>query len=140
MLNPNSKPAAAALLQPRIIRKSLDGSIVAVHKPPGMPFHSMDDRLGLLGTLRSSSSLRDSDPAAALEPQQRLYALHRLDTGTSGLVLFATSREVAGLVAKAFRERRVHKYYFALSTRSPKKKQVRQCASSQLPASCLLCC
>jgi tRNA pseudouridine32 synthase/23S rRNA pseudouridine746 synthase len=38
-------------------------------------------------------------------------------------VLFATSSQTAGLVAKAFRERRVHKYYIALSNRKPKKKQ-----------------
>jgi tRNA pseudouridine32 synthase/23S rRNA pseudouridine746 synthase len=181
-----SQPAAACSMalgclpasQPQGVRflgSSRCGSVIAVHKPPGMPFHSMDGKLGLLGTLRKSGLLLDSElqVASPIQPSNsgstgilrevldwsaditgdarstsssspassahntassgssssgdsqggRLYAVHRLDTGTSGLVLFANSSHTAGLVAKAFRERRVHKYYLALSNRKPKKKQ-----------------
>jgi len=130
---------AGATGRPRLVRTSTDGSVVAVHKPPGLPFHSMGERLGLLGTLRSDPALLEAssndtgsdtldwsqEPIAGSSSSStgRLHALHRLDTGTSGLVLFATSSHTAGLLAKAFRERRVHKYYFALSGRTPKKKQ-----------------
>lgn len=120
----------------RVLEASRCGSVVAVYKPPGMPFHSMDGKLGLLGTLRADTSLlTDADAAPHLQQQQlagdaaaedaagRLFAVHRLDTPTSGLVLFATSSHTAGLISKAFRERRVHKYYVALSNRKPKKKQ-----------------
>jgi tRNA pseudouridine32 synthase/23S rRNA pseudouridine746 synthase len=75
---------------------------------------------GIIGTTSSSSGTTSSSSSSE---SGRLFAVHRLDTGTSGLVLFATSSQTAGLVAKAFRERRVHKYYIALSNRKPKKKQ-----------------
>jgi tRNA pseudouridine32 synthase/23S rRNA pseudouridine746 synthase len=165
---------ASQLQGVRLLGSSRCGSVIAVHKSPGMPFHSMDGKLGLLGTLRSSCQLLDLEPQIASPSSNssstrtsldtlewyadttddvsstsssssstssghnaassgssssgdsqsgRLFAVHRLDTGTSGLVLFATSSHTAGLVAKAFRERRVHKYYLALSNRKPKKKQ-----------------
>eukprot|EP00775_Hariotina_reticulata_P005587 gene5587-biopygen7394 len=113
------------LLQPRLIKSSLNGDVIAVHKPAGLPFHSLgreEHQEGLLSLLRKSPSLLND---ASVIPD-RLYAVHRLDTATSGMVLFATSRHAAGLIAKAFRERRVHrfiKYYIALSGRRPAKKQ-----------------
>lgn len=119
-----SQGASRAL--PRVVGTSPDGSVIAVHKPPGLPFHSMGGTLGLLGTLRNDPSLlagTSSSSTSSSVSAGRLHAVHRLDTGTSGLVLFATSSHTAGLLAKAFRERRVHKYYLALSTRKPQKKQ-----------------
>jgi tRNA pseudouridine32 synthase/23S rRNA pseudouridine746 synthase len=123
------------MLRPRLLKASPDGCVLAVHKPPGIPFHSLGaGSPGLLSILRSDPSIlagfhggsgtAASGPAvAAHQPPQRLFAVHRLDTATSGIVLFATSSHVAGLVARAFRERRVHKIYVALSARKPKKKQ-----------------
>ena len=61
-------------------------------------------------------------PLAAALPA-RLYPIHRLDAPTSGIVLFASSPAAAGLLARAFRERRVAKYYAALSARRPSKSQ-----------------
>lgn len=90
--------------------------IIAVHKPAGMPFHSVnsDTGQGLLTALKATCKV----------PAERLYSVHRLDTGTSGLVLFATSRRVAGLLSQAFRERKVHKYYIALAAgKKPLRKQ-----------------
>lgn len=110
------------LLQPRIIKSSVNGDVIAVHKPAGLPFHSLGrdkHQQGLLSVLRKSPNIFYD---ASFIPD-RLYAVHRLDTATSGMVLFATSKHAAGLLAKAFRERRVHKYYIALSSRRPAKKQ-----------------
>lgn len=102
------------LTRPYVVKATAD--IVAVHKPAGMPFHSVnsDTGQGLLTALKATGCI----------PADRLYAVHRLDTGTSGLVLFATSSHVAGLLSQAFRERKVHKYYIALAAgRKPLKKQ-----------------
>jgi tRNA pseudouridine65 synthase len=43
-----------------------------------------------------------------------VYPAHRLDRGTSGVLIFACSPEVAGLLGTAFAEDRVHKRYLAL--------------------------
>jgi 23S rRNA-/tRNA-specific pseudouridylate synthase len=45
----------------------------------------------------------------------RIWPVHRLDTPTSGLVLFAKSPEAAGALVAAFRDKQVAKYYVALS-------------------------
>lgn len=88
--------------QPRVLKATRD--VVAVYKPAGMPFHSQGvDRPGLLAALRARGpALLDGTAAAGA----RLYALHRLDTDTSGVVAFATSRETAGLLAREFRQKR----------------------------------
>jgi 23S rRNA-/tRNA-specific pseudouridylate synthase len=70
-----------------------------------VPFHSLDNQQGLLAAIRANPAIlmNSSEPATTLQQQRRLFAVHRLDTGTSGMVCFATSAHVAGLVAKAFR-------------------------------------
>jgi tRNA pseudouridine32 synthase/23S rRNA pseudouridine746 synthase len=54
---------------------------------------------------------------------RELYSVHRLDTMTSGLLLFAKSRNSAKELSRQFQNRLVEKYYLAVSDRSPKKKQ-----------------
>jgi hypothetical protein len=82
------------------------------HACAGVPFHSLDNQQGLLAAIRANPPFLPTLPTlpqAAThhqqqqQQQQRLFAVHRLDTGTSGIVCFATSAHVAGLVAKAFR-------------------------------------
>jgi len=52
-----------------------------------------------------------------------LYALHRLDSLTSGLLVFARTRPVVRELAAQFRERRIEKFYLAIGGSHPKKKQ-----------------
>lgn len=52
-----------------------------------------------------------------------LFPVHRLDKMTSGLVIFAKSSEVAAIFGKMFENRKVDKFYLAISLRKPKKKQ-----------------
>lgn len=51
-----------------------------------------------------------------------LFPVHRLDKITSGLVILAKSPEIAALFGKMFENRKVDKYYLAISMRKPKKK------------------
>lgn len=120
--------AAAAADSPCLLTMMLTGADAVAYGcrvfhpccTPGVPFHSLDDQQpGLLACIRSSPSLLASCPGTV----DRLHAVHRLDTATSGIVCFATASHIAGLVAKAFRERKVHKYYIALSGRKPHRKQ-----------------
>jgi len=52
-----------------------------------------------------------------------LFPVHRLDKMTSGLVIFAKSSEVAAEFGRLFENRKIEKYYIAISMRKPKKKQ-----------------
>lgn len=52
-----------------------------------------------------------------------LFPVHRLDKMTSGLLILAKSSQAAAEFTRMFEERRIEKYYLAISTRKPKKKQ-----------------
>ncbi len=53
----------------------------------------------------------------------KLYSVHRLDKMTSGLLLLAKSPADANALSRLFEERRIEKFYLAISMRKPKKKQ-----------------
>lgn len=53
----------------------------------------------------------------------QIYLVHRLDKATSGLMVFALTREVAAALGKRFSERQVSKFYWAISDKKPNKKQ-----------------
>lgn len=52
-----------------------------------------------------------------------IYPVHRLDKITSGLLLFARSKDVAHEICDQFDQKKVEKTYLALSDLKPKKKQ-----------------
>jgi tRNA pseudouridine65 synthase len=82
-----------------------DAHCVAVDKPPGLLVH------------RSSLDAHEDRNALALLQAQRgepLWTVHRLDKGTSGVLVFARSAQAASVLGAAFREGRVKKRYLAL--------------------------
>lgn len=83
---------------------------IAVNKPAGLNFHSEDGEAGLVALLRQQLG-------------HELYAVHRLDKLTSGIVLFGTSSEAANQLAEQLRMRQMAKFYIALSDQKPSKKQ-----------------
>jgi tRNA pseudouridine65 synthase len=81
-----------------------DDHLIAIHKPSGMFVHPTDlDR----NALSCMPLLRD-------QLGQWVYPAHRLDRGTSGVVLFALSSEVANEIMVQFEKREVKKEYLAL--------------------------
>lgn len=52
---------------------------------------------------------------------QKIYAVHRLDTNTSGLIVFAKAEWAQKQLESAFRDRRVKKVYNAVVYPSPEK-------------------
>ncbi len=89
---------------------------LAVHKPAGMTVHNE----GELDLLRQVEGY--------LGGSKKVYLLNRLDAGTSGLVMFATSKRVASAIQKQFEARQVQKTYFALCEKAAQSK-------SELPPS-----
>jgi tRNA pseudouridine32 synthase/23S rRNA pseudouridine746 synthase len=84
---------------------------IIIDKSPGVGFHREQNSPGLTASVVSRLSIK------------RLYPVHRLDKMTSGLLLFAKSRDIARQLAGEFYSQSVEKYYIALSDRRPRKKQ-----------------
>ena len=82
-----------------------DAALLAVNKPAGLLVH------------RSQIAADEKDFLLERLQQQlgsTLYLAHRLDRATSGVVLLAKSREIAGELGKAFMGRNVCKRYLAV--------------------------
>jgi len=54
---------------------------------------------------------------------QALFPCHRLDKVTSGLLLVAKGEKANASLSVLFQQRKVEKYYLALSSKKPRKKQ-----------------
>ena len=82
-----------------------DAHLLAVHKPSGLPVlpggHHLTNTLLALVRNRYDGEVEPSP-------------LHRLGRGTSGIVLFARSREALRIMTETFVERRITKVYRAL--------------------------
>jgi tRNA pseudouridine65 synthase len=82
-----------------------DAQYVAINKPNGLLVH------------RTRIAEEKKEFALQLLRDQlgyRLHAVHRLDRGTSGVLLFAKSPEATAPLVKAFAERQPDKTYFAI--------------------------
>lgn len=82
-----------------------DEYIVVINKPSGLLVHkSMIDRHEIYYAMKM---LRD-------QIGQWVYPIHRLDKPTSGVLLFALSKESARLLSEQFRDRKTIKKYLAV--------------------------
>ncbi len=81
-----------------------DNDLVVVNKPSGLVVHRGwgDDQHSLVAILRAQLD------------QPRLHVLHRLDRGTSGVLVLGMNPEAAAAVNSQFRQRQVEKTYLAL--------------------------
>lgn len=84
---------------------------LVINKPPGIGMHQEGEVPGILTTVKAAQGLPE------------LYPVHRLDKVTSGVLLLAKDEDANRRLSGAFRERRVEKYYVALTDRKPTKKQ-----------------
>ncbi len=81
-----------------------DDNYIAVNKPSGIFVHrsEMDPRAAyMLGKVRNLVGCH-------------VWPVHRLDRPTSGVVVFALSKEAAGLLSSQFRRKEVEKKYLAV--------------------------
>jgi 23S rRNA pseudouridine1911/1915/1917 synthase len=85
-----------------------DEEIIVVDKPPGVASHpspGYDGPTVIGGLLGAGHTIATSGAA------ERQGIVHRLDVGTSGLMVVAKSERAYSLLKQAFRERRVDKRY-----------------------------
>lgn len=85
-----------------------DAWLIAVDKPSGLPTHETKDP-----TRPSLTALIENHVG------HRVFVHHRLDAGTSGVVVFAKAAEANASLAASFAERAVDKTYLALVHRPP---------------------
>ena len=81
----------------------VDEAVIVVDKPAGLP--SVPGR---------PLELHDCAHRRVLQQWPDALVVHRLDMATSGVLVFARSKQVQGQLNRAFAERRVHKRYVAL--------------------------
>ena len=96
-----------------------DDRLVAFNKPPGLSLatsrNKPDDAVS-----RLTEILSQEDRKVWGVDAQSLWLVHRLDIGTSGLVLVARDAEYHRLLVSAFADRRIEKTYLALVWGSPR--------------------
>lgn len=81
-----------------------DEQLIAINKPSGIMVHRSrisEDKIFVLQLLRDQIG-------------QHVFPVHRLDRGTSGLLLFAKDSETASLIGKQFQAQQVDKTYVAI--------------------------
>ena len=107
------EPTARAL---RGVRPLLEThGVIFSYKPPGLAYGTEDGVPGAWAQLRAMQESGEVDC-------ERLIPVHRLDRVTSGLMMAAKTAEAATVLGTLLRERRLPKYYVAVTTAPPKKK------------------
>ena len=84
---------------------------LVVEKPLDISMHNDNGSDGFISQLR------------ILQQSDSIFPVHRLDKITSGLLLVARSARANRTLSQLFAERKVEKWYVAISDRKPKKKQ-----------------
>src|SRR5574340_1737610 len=99
-----------------------DRHLVAIHKPADLLVHRTD--LDRFETRFAVQMLREQLGA-------RVWPVHRLDRGTSGILLFALDTETAGLLGRQFEAGKVNKTYLAVvrGHRSEERRVGKECRS-----------
>jgi len=108
---PPAAPALAPEPVPGLFIVHEDADIVVVDKPAGVAAHPTPGWSGptvLDGLLATGHTIATSGAA------ERQGIVHRLDAGTSGLMVVAKSEPAYSALKRAFREREVDKRYHAL--------------------------
>jgi tRNA pseudouridine32 synthase/23S rRNA pseudouridine746 synthase len=54
---------------------------------------------------------------------EKLWLVHRLDKVTSGILILAKHPKAAAIFGQLFEQKKIEKYYLAISAKKPKKKQ-----------------
>lgn len=116
---PKTKPKPAPELTNTLAVEVVysDDSVVVVNKPPGLTtVRSKDDEAEFGARARKflPKTLADVLPALLGAPNKPVFAVHRLDRDTSGLVVFARTPFATKALAKQFRAHTVDRRYLAL--------------------------
>ncbi|MFH1177713.1 MAG: RluA family pseudouridine synthase [Acidobacteriota bacterium] len=99
-----------------------DERLVAIDKPAGVSLATRRREPGA-AVERLLAAIPESERTACDLEARRLWLVHRLDVGTTGLVLLARDPETHRELVRSFAERRVEKRYLALVWGRPRPRQ-----------------
>lgn len=88
--------------------------LIALEKPLNILSHPNSRRDKKRSLIQAHYSMKRECYYDLHEEGDELHLCHRLDSATSGVILLATNREMADVVRRLFRERRVDKQYYAI--------------------------
>lgn len=108
-----------------------DADVVVVNKPAGAASHPL--RAGETGTIANAVVARYPECGQAADTGREGGVCHRLDTYTSGALVFARSKEAWRAVRAAFQSAEVAKEYLALCAGDPQEREF-ELALPLLPA------
>ena len=84
---------------------------VVVNKPSNISVQNESHQPGLLPILCQQLNI------------EKLWLVHRLDKITSGILILAKHSQAAAVFGHLFEQKKIEKYYLAISAKKPKKKQ-----------------
>lgn len=84
---------------------------VVVNKPSDVAVQNEQNQSGILPALCQQLKF------------DKLWLVHRLDKVTSGILILAKHADAAATFGRMFEQKQIDKYYLAVSTKKPKKKQ-----------------
>ncbi|MDG3088344.1 TIGR01621 family pseudouridine synthase [Vibrio hannami] len=84
---------------------------IIINKHPNISVHKDDGETMLIEEVAKATN------------DEKLYLVHRLDKMTSGLLILARSHQAASSLSQLFAERKIEKFYLAIGSKKPKKKQ-----------------
>jgi 23S rRNA pseudouridine1911/1915/1917 synthase len=120
---PAAKPKPKAPPAPAITLDLVysDDAIVVVNKPIGLTTSRSKEDIEEFGKGQKflPKTLAELLPAALGVPNRRVYAVHRLDRDTTGLLVFARNSTAAKHLTEQFRRRTVDRRYLALTRGVP---------------------
>ncbi len=105
----------------------VDDAIVVVNKPAGLTTMRNEEEVAEFGDRGQkflTKTLGGLLPAALGAPDRPVFAVHRLDRDTSGLVAFARTRAAFEHLTKQFRKHSTERRYLALTRGTPAAKRI----------------
>jgi RluA family pseudouridine synthase len=98
-----------------------DDRLIVVNKPPGISLRTRKSEPGK-AVERLCASMAAADLSAHRIDPGRLLLVHRLDVGTSGLLMLARDQDTHRLLSQELSKRRVEKVYLALVWGHPRPR------------------
>ncbi|MGL5006289.1 MAG: TIGR01621 family pseudouridine synthase [Plesiomonas sp.] len=92
-----------------IVFQHLD--FIVINKPAGISVHRDDEAVGLTTQVAQQLGV------------EQVWLVHRLDKMTSGLLILALNASAAAALSMLFAQRKVEKFYIAISDKQPQRKQ-----------------
>ncbi|MDL2327345.1 RluA family pseudouridine synthase [Ruminococcaceae bacterium OttesenSCG-928-A11] len=102
-----------------------DDDVVVINKPAGVLTHSkgaLNEEFTVSDFIRSRVKLSKSD---TISLNNRFGIVHRLDRGTSGVIIGAKNEEALRKLQRQFSDRKAKKKYLAIVEKAPKNKEFR---------------